>query len=114
MTEKDQEYLKKKYIDGKSYEDLIGYLEDFNFEGDPPLFLRELDAKYSAEREKVALKDLRYAIVVLSGFILNIILWILDVKFPNRVLVVIATAFIWIPFFRCFWTVYKSREKFNH
>lgn len=113
MEDKHKEILVKKFIDGKSYEDLEFYLLDIKFEGDKESLFRDLYLNHQKAREKVAIADLKKSVAIFLGFIASLITWAVVGSFPGRIYILIATGFMWIPFFRSFWVVYKSRKKFE-
>ena len=112
MSEDQKARIIKYYLQGKSYDDLLIAIKNLKLDGGK-LMLKEIHSKFQHKRERIAKRDLWIAIISLIALCVNVVLLFAGFTFGLQIHVSVILFFVWIPFFRSYWTVQRSKEKFD-
>ena len=108
-----EKFIEKKYIQGKSYQFLIQYLQDDGktLEASDEI-LSEIHFENWEKRKKTGIKDIFIAIAGLGTFITWTILMFINGEFSGNAIYYISF-FIWVPFTNSAYTIFKSKNEFK-
>ena len=108
-----EEFITKKYIQGKSYKFLLEYLiEDGNDLETSEKTISSIHYKHWEKRKWTGIKDIIIALTGIITFLIWTILMIIKEEVSGNVTYLISI-FIWIPFSNSAFTIFTSKNKFG-
>lgn len=107
---KSKEILVKYYINGKSFEELTRFANEFKIESIDEL-LREINLIYSSERKKMGKRDLGIALSVWLVFLLLMILKIIGVSIVLHFHLMFISLAVGVTFFRSYLKIHSAMKE---
>ena len=108
-----EEFIKTKYIQGKSYKFLLEYLtEDGHDLESCENIISAIHYKYWQKRKRTGIKDIFISIAGIITFLTWTIFIIINKEFSGNVIYYISI-FIWVPFSNSAYIIFTSKNQFG-
>lgn len=108
-----EEFIKTKYIQGKSYIFLLEYLtEDGHDLESCENIISDIHYKYWQKRKRTGIKDIFISIAGIITFLTWTIFIIINKEFSGNVIYYISI-FIWVPFSNSAYIIFTSKNQFG-